>query len=162
MRLFYFALCLLVILVRQVGAQGLDIGGIELHLGQDVAAALNALSSYQVRYNEEGKFWIVTQRGESPFELLGSLSAIDGKLSTISKSYRLTTQYDTQRVYTQASRDVHRRGGNVCETREVEYTDDQIRNIETRCGRYRLSYSFPSTYQGDNVGPGINIRLSTK
>jgi hypothetical protein len=153
---------LLGLFATRLDAQALDIGGIELRLGQNVAEGLRALSSYQVRYTEDAQLWLVTQRGESPYQLLGTVAATDGKISTIEKSYWLSTQYDTRRVYTQASREVHRRGGTACDTREVAFTDDQIHKLETRCGLYRLSYMFPSTYQAENIGGGITIRVSTK
>jgi hypothetical protein len=162
MRRLPIVACLLALVAGRAEGQSLDIGGIQVRLGQNVADALRALSSYQARYSEDAKLWLVTQRGESQYELLGMLSATEGRISGITKVYNLSNQYDSQRVYTQASRELHRLGGNACETREVELADDQIHSIETRCGLYRLTYSFASTYQADNVGAGISINVSQR
>jgi hypothetical protein len=162
MRLFRIASFLLAIFVNQAGAQSLDIGGIELHLGQSSTDALKSLSAYQVRYSESAKIWLISQRGEAPFEMLGTFGVENGKVSIISKSYNLPSEYDSQRVYSQASFEVHRRGGNACDTHELEFNDNEIHGIETRCGSYRLIYYLPFTFNSVNTGPGISLSLSAK
>lgn len=159
MRVITAAFCVM-IAPSPVAAQALDVGGIEIQLGQNISDAVKSLSTYKVRYSDEGKTWIVTQAGKDPFELIGTLHATAGRVTGITKVYHVSSQYDTQRVYTQAAQEVRRRGGAICEMREVEYTDNQIHDIETRCGFYRLIYSFASKYQEDNVAAGVAIRLS--
>jgi len=66
----------------QAVAPGLDIGGVELRLGQDISGALKALSSYQIRYSDLGPHWLISQKGMRPFGLLGTPSATDGKVSS--------------------------------------------------------------------------------
>src|ERR1051325_915257 len=101
MRYLPIVACLLALVAGRAEGQALDIGGIQVRLGQNVADALRTVSSYQVRYSDDAKLWFVTQRGESEYVLLGTLSATDGRISGITKVYQLSNQYDTQRVYTQ-------------------------------------------------------------
>jgi hypothetical protein len=140
--------------------QSLDIGGIELRLGQSISEALNVLSPYDVRYQESVPAWTVYERGRQPLRILGVLQARDGVLYHISKSFDIPNIYATQRVYTQASQEVQRRGGGGCETREVKWTDELIRTLETRCGSYTLTYSLPGMADGMNVPASISIRVS--
>lgn len=84
----------------------------------------------------------------------------NGKVSFISKGFPLSDEYEAARVYTQASKEVRRRGGTVCESREVEFTDDIIHEFETRCGSYRLTFYLPSRTTADEpVSAGISITL---
>ena len=155
-------IALSVLPIRQIFSQALDVGGIELHLGQPATEAVQALSGYQLRYSDESKGWTVTQRGESPYELLGYFSAKDGKVAFISKSYHMSSQYDAQRIYNVASQELRRRGGTACTTRVIEYTDDLVHEFETQCGGYRLSYYLPSRLGSDNVDAGISISVRSR
>ena len=140
--------------------QALDIGGIELHIGQDVTAALNSLGPYQVRYDDGLKSWFVSQSVAGEPQWLGHFGAVDGKVSFISKGFRLSDAVDTPRVYTLASQEVRRRGGPSCVTREVTWSDGLVHEIETRCGSYRLVLSFPYSMNRDRtVTSGISITV---
>ena len=162
MRYVPIAACLLALVAARAEGQTLDVGGVPLRLGQNVTDALREVSGYQVTYSEDSKLWFVMQRGEPEPVVLGTLSAVDGRISGITKMYRLSNQYDTRRVYTQASRELRRLGGNVCETKEVELSDHEVHSVETRCGLYHLSYSFASTYQAYQVAAGLSIRVSQR
>ena len=143
-------------------AQSLDIGGIDLRLGQDVPDALKALSAYRVQYDDQAKTWFVTQKRGDLFEWLGSFRAIDNKVSSISRGYTISDDGDTQRVYTRAAKDVRQHGGSNCTMRDVEFTDNLIREIETQCGLYRLTYSFPYRFDKSRVSAGISISLGAR
>lgn len=158
MRLFLFAGVFSLGLVHVAHAQSLDIGGIELHLGQQVEEALRSLSSYQVQHNEGS--WFVTQRVGNKYEFLGTISAKANVITFISKLFNLEENENTPVVYSRASKELRRRGGTPCFTREVEYTDGLIREIETQCGQYKLSYHLPSkTADGTPVRGGLSILI---
>ena len=129
------AAVVLIALPGPAGAQALDIGGIAIRLGEDVPEALKALSTYNVRYHDSVKSWFVSQEAGDDTEWLGNLSARNGKVSFISRGYALPKTGEINRVYTQALRDARRHGGQSCETVPVEFTDDLIHQIDTRCGR---------------------------
>ena len=154
---------LLVVPYSRVSGQALDIGGVELTLGEDVSDALRSLSTYDVRYNESIKAWFVSQKSGEDAEWLGNFSASSGRVSFISKAYALPKTGDMVRVYSGALRDAQRRGGQSCQTAPVEFTDDLIHQIETRCGRYRLIfYLADKLATGDLVASGISVNLGQR
>ena len=139
-------------------AQSLDIGGIELRLGQKIDEALRSLSSYQVQYSSGS--WIVTQKVGNLYQVLGSIGATDNVISFVSKSFDMSENEGAPEAYTRASKEVRRRGDMTCATREVEYTDSLVREFETQCGPYKLSYSMPfKTTDGKRVLGGVSISI---
>lgn len=161
MKLVLFLSVLLVGMVHAVHAQSLDIGGIELRLGQKADEALRSLSSYQVQYN--GSSWIVSQKIGNRHQFLGSIGATTNTISFISKSFDMGENERAAETYTRASKELRRRGGTTCATREVEYTDGLIRGFDTQCGPYTLSYFMPSkTDDGASVLGGVSIIVRAK
>jgi len=145
-----------------VNAQSLDIGGIELHLGQKVDEALSSLPpSYQVEHINGT--WFVSQKAGNLYQFLGSMSATANTVSSIIKFFDTSLNAGGPNAYTRASKELRRRGGTTCATREAEYTDDLIRGFETQCGPYKLSYHMPSkTADGAPVLEGVAILLIRK
>ena len=159
MKFILFVGLLLVGTIQTVHAQSLDIGGVELRLEQKVDEALRSLSSYQVQYSNGS--WIVTQKVGNVYQVLGSIGATENIVSFISKTFNMSENEGAPEAYTRASKEVRRRGGMTCATREVEYTDSLIRAFETQCGLYKLSYSMPfKTADGKPVLGGISISIS--
>lgn len=145
-------------MVQMAHAQALDIGGIELSLGQNVNEALHALSPYQVQYSSNS--WIVTQKVGKLYQFLGSIGAKDNKISFISKSFEVNDNESTPGVYTIAAKYLRKLGGETCVTIETEYTDNLIHGFDTQCGKYKLGYLFPSkTTEGDPILGGISISV---
>jgi hypothetical protein len=66
-------------------AQALDIGGIELRLGQPPEDALRSLASYQVQFVESR--WFVSQKIGARYELIGNFSATGDAITFIGKSF---------------------------------------------------------------------------
>jgi hypothetical protein len=122
-------------------AQALDIGGIELRLGQPPEDALRSLASYQVQFVESR--WFVSQKIGARYELIGNFSATGDAITFIGKSFPIKSDGDVSEVNTVASKELRRRGGNACSTREAEYTDNLINGFETQCGAYKLTYTMP-------------------
>ena len=162
MRIFTIVACLLIFFIGRLAGHALDIGGIQVHLGQNVTDALRTLSPYQVRYDESARLWFVTQKDEFQYDLLGTITATGGRISGITKVFKLHNQYDTQHVYTQASTTLHALGGNLCDTRDVYFTDGQVHTIETQCGLYRLTYFFASRSRDQDIDAGITISVSQR
>lgn len=156
MKLFLLAGVFSISVSHAVHAQSLDIGGIELRLGQKADEALRSLSSYQVQYSNGS--WIVTQKVGNLHQFLGSIGATANVVSFISKSFDINENEGAAEIYTRASKELRRRGGTTCATREVEYTDGLIHGFDTQCGPYRLSYYMPSkTADGTPVLGGVSI-----
>ena len=143
-------------------AQRLDIGGIELYLGQGAGDALRSLSAYTARYYDENQSWYVTQKVGTEYRLLGHFAATDGKISFIAKRYHLASEHDGARAYTQALRDAKKRGGASCQMRAVEGTDDLVHQIETVCGSYRLSYFFPLQTDQGSAGAAVFVQVRAR
>ena len=137
-----FAAAISVGFANEAHAQSLDIGGIELRLWQKVDDALHSLSSYQVHYTNGS--WFVSQKVGSEYQYLGTIGARANSITFISKIFDLREGADIAKRYTEASRELRRRGGSSCTTREVEFTDGLVREIETQCGRYKLAFILPT------------------
>lgn len=136
----------------------LDVGGIELSLGQDVSEAINSLSGYQVTYHD-GLGWVVQQNLGNQVWSLGHFSAVANKIVYISKSFN--DREATAETYTRASKELHARGGNACTLKEIEYSDGKIHSFNTSCGAYLLRYSMPSYWRPGELSQG-SIDLSLK
>ena len=156
------ALLFAVIRTSAAGAQSLEVGGIELRLGQDVPAALRSLAAYSVAYDDQLEMWFVKQTVAGRAQILGHLTAADGKLSLIRKAFPLSANDDVSLLYTQAYREVRRLGGDACTLSESLYSDGRVRAITTACGRYEFSYSLPFIRGRDLVGAGLTITLVDK
>lgn len=151
-----FVSVLLFGMVHAAHAQSLDVGGIELRLGQKIDEALQSLSPYQVQY--KGGSWIISQKAGSRYQFLGSISATNNTISYISKSFDMDRNERAAETYSRAAKELRRRGGTACATREVEYTDGLIRGFDTQCGPYTLSFFMPSkTSDGTPVIAGVAI-----
>ena len=144
-------------MVHSAQAQSLDIGGIELRLGQKVDEALRSLSSYQVKYSSGS--WVVTQKVGELHQVLGTISARDNAITFIGKVFNWSANAGDATEYTRASEEVHRRGGMTCVTREVEWTDGLIHAFETQCGLFKLSYFLPDRFNGELSRAGVNISI---
>lgn len=145
-------------MTHAVRAQSLDIGGIELRIGQKVDEALRTLSLYQVQHNNGA--WLVTQKLGNLYQFLGSIKAADNVISFIGKDFNISENESASEVYTRASREVRRRGGTTCTTREVEFTDGVVRAFETQCGPYKLQYFMPFKLTGgEPISGGVNISI---
>ncbi len=142
-RILFVLLCSLWTTPKPGVAQRLDIGGVELRVGEPMDSALRALSIYTVRYNDTMKNWMVTQLGNSGYTILGSIAAASGRIWLIVKYYDVPSAGDVASVYTTASRDLRARGGPECTARAVKFTDNVIHEFETVCGRYTLDYLMP-------------------
>ena len=115
------AVCVVAVLLGAVPAtahaQSLDIGGIELRIGQNVDEALRSLSLYEVRYTDIGDglaHWAVMQRNGDYWQQLGSLNAQANVITNLSKAFSIGETKNTTRVYKLALRELHRRGGEGC------------------------------------------------
>ena len=145
-------------MVHSAQAQSLDIGGIELRLGQKVDEALRSLSSYQVKYSSGS--WVVTQKVGELYQHIGTISARDNAIIFISKVFNWSASAGDATEYTRASEEVRRRGGMTCVTREVEYTDGLIREFQTQCGLFKLAYYLPHRFDGGLTRAGVNISIN--
>jgi len=147
--------------VSLLPGQSLDIGGLEIRVGQptsDVIARLR--SAYTVNFDEGLKLWFVTKTpdGSGPIVWVGNFAATNGIVSSISKGYALPDFQELAAVYTQAIIDVHLRGGTTCVTQPVASADGVVRRIQSACGRYVLNLLLPwKQNNGDTIGAGVSI-----
>jgi hypothetical protein len=49
------------VISAKLEAQSLDVGGVEIRLGQDVTTAVQRLSIYRVVYSQQSNMWSITQ-----------------------------------------------------------------------------------------------------
>jgi len=156
MKLYLFGVLLSVGMVHSAHAQSLDIGGIELRLGQKVDEALRSLSPYRVQYIND--LWFVSQKVGDRYQLLGMIGASSNVITFISKYFDMNEDEDAQELYTRASKELRRRGGTTCSTGELESTDGLIRGFENQCGPYHLHYYMPSKmFKGVLVRGSVSI-----
>ena len=142
MKLYLLAAVLSVGIVNAAHAQSLDIGGVELHIGEKVDKALPSLSSYEVQYKNVGAdAWFVSQKVGNIYQPLGYISVNDGVITSIGKYFDVGDDVNTPQVYTRAAGEIRRRGGKKCNTYEEKYNDGNIRGFSTWCGRYKLTYT---------------------
>lgn len=147
-------------MVHVAYSQSLDIGGIELRVGQKVDDALRSLSHYQVQYVSSS--WFVSQKVGKQHQHLGAIGAKANVVSFISKHYQLDENEDSQTTYTLASKELRRRGGKTCSTSEVEYTDGLIRSFQTDCGAYELTYMMPGRGDSGKYQGSISISVRSR
>ena len=172
-RLLMLAMLLLAV-SPQLRAQALDIGGIEIRIGQPIATALSRLQvAYDIKYQEGQKEWSVFKkrsRATDLYILVGSVEVEGETVSLINKFYELADAYELTNLYTQAMREIHKRAGSACTTSPVEYADNLLRTIKTVCGEYSLWLGLPerlrtSTIASDNegsVGGGVQISVGRR
>ena len=143
-------------------AQALDIGGVELRLGQDVTAAVAQLKSlYDVSYDDASKTWFVSKRKTATeVTWLGNIEANGGRVARLTKAYTISNEADVITPYTLAMREVQRRGGTTCSTAPIERTDDSFHEVRTTCGAYSLTLHLPwVTTDGAHVVMGVSIAV---
>ena len=161
MRIFLFVGVLLIGMINAAHAQSLEIGGIELRLGQKVDEALRSLSTYQVQYI--GDIWLVSQKVGDMYMSLGVIGATDKIISYISKSFNINENEDAPKVYTRAANELHRLGGTTCATHERVFSDSLIHGFETQCGPFKLIYDMPmKDAEGRRILGSVSISIRTE
>jgi hypothetical protein len=159
----FTVLCSLVFLsaASPLGAQSLDIGGIEVRIGQPIELALSQLRvAYNLKYEDNVKRWFVSRQDGSVDVSLGQVGVADGIVNFIAKEYKIDV-YRLDAVYTAAMHDTQRRGGTTCTTFPSE-SENVIHSIETVCGRYRLGFTLPFTIPAMQYGGGIQLYVAAQ
>lgn len=158
---YLLASVLFLVMPQEVYAQSLEIGGIELHIGQKIDAALNSLASYQVQYKEDFG-WMVSQMVGSKFQFLGTLHAKNGLVSHISKEF-IVNDGDLPATYTRAHKELQQRGGTSCVMNTVGLNDGLIHAFETQCGSYKLVAFMPfKNAEGQFYAASVSIAVPGK
>lgn len=151
--------------VTALHGQSLDIGGIEIRMGQQTTEVVSQLrAAYAVIFDEGTKSWFVTKirDGTGPFVWVGHFAATNGTVSFISKGYVLSGVDDLATVYTQAINELHKRGGKNCVTLPVAFADGVVGLVKTTCGQYALNLMLPWKHEnGDVVGAGVSINVKS-
>ena len=161
MSVFLFVGVLLFGMVNAAHAQSLDIGGIELRIGQKVDEALRSLSTYEVQYF--GNEWFVRQKVGDLYMALGGIGATDKVISYINKSFDINENEDAPKVYTRAANELRRLGGTTCTTHELVLNDSLIHGFETQCGPYKLTYHMPmKDGDGNRILGGVFITIRAR
>ena len=164
-RFFAPAVWLSALAMPALKAQALDIGGIELRLGQSSTSALAALKvAYDVRYEESLKIWTVLRKrsADESYVWVGHIGVDDGLVKRISKSYPMKDPYELTDVLTLALRDAQKRGGTACTTWPQEMTDDRFWGFTTTCGPYEMSLTLPQLMKdppGAKADPSISVSV---
>lgn len=147
MKLPTIAIALLLVIAPNLQAQSLDIGGIELNLGERSETALAKLKLvYDIRYFEEFRAWFASNRASK--EDVGNVQVSDGKVITLTKTYHVMPPSVANEVYTDALRELKKRGGTNCSTGHLFTPSQAIGAIQTSCGKYKLNLYLPYRSSG--------------
>lgn len=156
MRPFLFAVLFGLCTAPTAGAQSLDIGGIELRLGQPVDEALRSLSPYRVQRLED--VWSVSQKAGDHYDLLGVISATANAITSIRKYFTLEENEDAGRLYALALKEARRRGGTICSTRNYEASS--VPSFFTDCGPYTATVTMPfRDFQKNRIRAGVSLAV---
>lgn len=145
----------------QLHAQSLDIGGIDVQLGQPLTTTVLKLrAAYDVNYDEGTKRWFISRKDGNPATYFGNLDVIADRVTRIQKAYNFDNDmYKLSDAYSMALRDSQRLGGTLSKT-TLEQPDGQVRSVVTVYGRYVLEFTLPfTTKEGRIVGAGITVTL---
>ena len=145
---------------RPLCAQSLDIGGIELRIGQPTEAVISQLRvAYILTYQDEVKRWLVSQQEGSLQVSLGQFDSRDGVVTFIAKDYHVRQPSDLAHIYTTGMRETQRRGGSACTTVPLAWSDNVFLTIETNCGRYKLSLGLPFTVGDAQYSASVQLTV---
>ena len=143
--------------VSRLPAQTLDVGGIEVRLGESGTTALGDLrTAYDVRYEENIGMWSVFRKraANDPFVLVGQLYIKGGIVSRIMKDYEVSDPYDLVDVYSTGMKYLQKRGGSDCKSWPQEMTDNRFWSVHTICGTYELTLNLPNRVRGQSSAAG--------
>lgn len=134
----------------RLGGQSLDIGGIDVRLGQSLGTALSQVQAvYSVVHLPETADWLVTEKSSN--NPVGSLTARDGLVVSVGSYYPIANDgEDVVETYTLAMRAAQRRGGKQCTTSPIEYSSGRFPEIRTFCGQYKLSLFLPQKRKSES------------
>ena len=139
----------LLLLPSQSVGQGLDIGGIELKLGQSQESALAALSAvYDVNRLEtrSGTLWVVSRKGRQGD--LGTFQLANQKVVEITKEFPFTDGgRDLRGDYEVATQELRKRAGKKCSVEKPSYVAGFF---STECAHYVLTFMLPAYFAGDD------------
>ncbi|HKK09042.1 MAG TPA: hypothetical protein VKA44_09170 [Gemmatimonadota bacterium] len=162
MRSWLIGLTALVVTSGSAAAQSLDIGGVEVHLGEAGTVALRQLrAAYNLQYVDGAKAWGVTRKnGPQDYTSLGMFSIDSGTVTWISKDYEIPDVQRLGNIFQQAVRDLRARGGKACFMWPNEMTNGMIFGASMKCGPYTLDLNLPRESTAiPSMGAGISIRV---
>ena len=125
-------------------AQSLNLGGVDVRVGEDATIAIARLSdTYNLQYQPGLHTWFVSRKNVRPtdtFLWVASVTVGEGLVSSVNKYYDLGNASDLSTVYSTALRDAQRDQGGPCLTSQVRASDQRIQAIKTICGHYELDF----------------------
>jgi hypothetical protein len=141
----------------------LDIGGIEVQVGQHIDSVLpRFLANYDIFFHEELRRWFVSNKTGGRTVILGNLEVVRDRVTLVQKVYDYNDDlYKLSEVYSLALRDVQSRSGTTCSVRIHEWPSGGVQSVISTCGRYALTFSLPYKSQDgkEHVSAGISIAL---
>jgi hypothetical protein len=150
-----------------VVAQSIEIGGVEVRIGDTATAAMENLRRKLLGEFVVGRVHVVEQGGvldttstwyvqktEAERRIdVATVSVRDGLISALAKFYDIGDGTDVADVYSEAMTEVQRESHERCVTLPPPMNSDLIRTITTRCGLYDLVLDLP--WKNKN-GPGTS------
>jgi hypothetical protein len=145
-----------------VSAQSLDVGGIEIRLGQDVGEAFKSLAQYQVVRLSDS--WAVMEKVGASSRLLGIITAQGNRIDFVSKAFELESDADGPEVLTRAVKELRIRATADCNTSATNggYTGDLVSGFVIRCGRLAARYLMPSRISGVETPGAVALELGAR
>jgi hypothetical protein len=152
-------LCSLVMFlpIETAQSQSLEIGGVEISLGENINTALDKLrkawSVFHPAALDSGstKLWMVSASLGRNQVLLGQLTEVAGVVAQVEKQQPLVSPRDAATIYIEWDAELHRRSHNVaCEMSYSSYSPSAapktklLSGFRTKCGSYYLSFNTPT------------------
>ena len=167
-------------LINTSYAQSLDIGGVELALGQSEGYAREQLSKFYnvsipIDQTQRGSYHhVIDWSNKNKPKFIGGVYFAKGKLTIISKDYlEHINNPNFSFVYAIASADLEAKGGKKCTYKESSqeptssFVDKKSNNqigyihqIQKICGAYKLTLTMPTLINEDVISPSLTMSLS--
>ena len=162
MKLIYALGISLILAIRSIQAQALDIGGVEITIGENITGVLERLTRvYDVKFQEQMskdgvKFWSVFEKRKASsdyFVSVGTLHEKAGRIVEIGKERTISDPLDLSPLYTLWTAELNQRRKAPCATTPTFWRTkenvDFLTGFSTKCGQYTLSLSTPVKFSDD-------------
>lgn len=167
-------------LISSSHAQSLDVGGVELALGQSEEYAREQLSKFysvSIPVNEtpDGAYHhIIDWSNKNKPRTIGGIFLSKGKITTINKDYvEHINNPNFSVIYAIASADIESKGGKKCSYKESSqdpsatskesYSQNKIgyiQRIHKMCGVYELIMTLPTVVEQEVIPPSLTMKIS--
>jgi hypothetical protein len=154
-------------------SRSLDVGGIEVTLGEPMTSVLERLTRvYDVKFQDatstgDSKNWSVFRKRVSPtdsYDGVGDVTARGGVVTWISK-VTFVDDGDVSRIWVKWNSEMTRRSRSQCTTEPSLFTNGgqtYLGGFTTKCGLYGLWVSIPNKMGGTVFDGRTTVQMTAK